>query len=173
MNTHTILKILDQFLVDLYPEKKGRIMKGRFQDLTCPDISTPPASTNTIDQLLPKTDVDDLELGLAASSSNGDIRKKRFIDATLVRMVLAEAIGTFFLMFCIGGIIANLHFMGVKAGLLEYSVTAGLTVVVIVFSLGSICGAHVNPAVTIAFATVGPFPWSRVRFSCHELLYLN
>ncbi|KAL8524744.1 hypothetical protein ACS0TY_014378 [Phlomoides rotata] len=67
-------------------------------------------------------------------------------------------------MFCISGIIANLHFMGIQTGLIEYAVTAGLTVVVIVFSIGSISGAHVNPAVTIAFAIVGPFPWSKVPF---------
>ncbi|KAI3469524.1 hypothetical protein Pfo_026187 [Paulownia fortunei] len=76
--------------------------------------------------------------------------------------VLAEAVGTFVLMFCIGGIIANMHFMGVEAGLMEYAATAGLTVIVIVFSIGSISGAHVNPAVTIAFAALGPFPWSKV-----------
>ncbi|KAG8370147.1 hypothetical protein BUALT_Bualt14G0087100 [Buddleja alternifolia] len=76
--------------------------------------------------------------------------------------VLAEAVGTFMLVFCIGGIIANMHFMGIETGLMEYAATAGLTVIVIVFSIGSISGAHVNPAVTIAFATVGPFPWSQV-----------
>ncbi|KAL7144652.1 hypothetical protein ABFS83_07G027000 [Erythranthe nasuta] len=86
------------------------------------------------------------------------------IDSTLVRMVLAEAIGTFVLIFCIGGIVANLRLMGIEGGLMEYAVTAGLTVVIIVFSIGSISGAHVNPAVTIAFAAVGPFPWFKVPF---------
>ncbi|KAH6821651.1 NOD26-like intrinsic protein 7 [Perilla frutescens var. hirtella] len=80
----------------------------------------------------------------------------------LARMVVAEAVGTFVLMFCISGIIGNLHFMGIRTGLMEYAATAGLTVVVIVFSIGTISGAHINPAVTIAFAAAGPFPWSKV-----------
>lgn len=77
--------------------------------------------------------------------------------------VAAEAVGTFVLMFCISGIIGNLNSMGIQTGLLEYAATAGLTVVVIVFSIGPISGAHINPAVTIAFATAGPFPWSKVN----------
>ncbi|KAL1543212.1 putative aquaporin NIP7-1 [Salvia divinorum] len=83
-------------------------------------------------------------------------------NLSLVRMVAAEAVGTFVLMFCITGIIGNLHSMGVQTGLMEYAATAGLTVVVIVFSIGPISGAHINPAVTIAFATAGPFPWCKV-----------
>ncbi|KAL0376579.1 UNVERIFIED_CONTAM: putative aspartic proteinase GIP2 [Sesamum calycinum] len=55
-------------------------------------------------------------------------------------------------------------FHGSRSRLLEYAATAGLTVTVIVFSIGSISGAHVNPAVTMAFAAVGPFPWSEVPF---------
>lgn len=65
-------------------------------------------------------------------------------------------------MFSIGGIIKSTELMR-GVGLLEYAVTAALAVVMVVFSIGHISGAHVNPAVTIAFATVGPFPWRRVR----------
>lgn len=76
--------------------------------------------------------------------------------------VIAEALGTFILMFCICGIIASTEIMEGQVGLLEYAVTATSTVIVVVFSIGAISGAHVNPAVTIAFATAGPFPWSKV-----------
>lgn len=76
--------------------------------------------------------------------------------------VLAEAIGTFILMFCICAIIAITQLMKGEVGLLEYAATAALSVVVIVFSIGAISGAHVNPAVTIAFAACGQFPWSKV-----------
>lgn len=64
-------------------------------------------------------------------------------------------------MFSICGIIASTVLMR-GVGLLEYAVTAALAVIVVVFSIGHISGAHVNPAVTLAFATVGPFPWKRV-----------
>lgn len=38
----------------------------------------------------------------------------------------------------------------------------GLVVMVLIYSLGHVSGAHFNPAVTIAFATVKKFPWSQV-----------
>ncbi|EXB55022.1 putative aquaporin NIP7-1 [Morus notabilis] len=76
--------------------------------------------------------------------------------------VVAEAVGTFILMFCICGIIASTQTTSGEVGLLEYAATAGLTVIVVIFSIGSISGAHVNPAVTLAFAIFGHFPWPRV-----------
>ncbi|XP_071726962.1 probable aquaporin NIP7-1 [Rutidosis leptorrhynchoides] len=83
------------------------------------------------------------------------------MDKTLIRIVIAEMLGSFIVMFSIGGIIASTELVR-GVGLLEYAVTAALAVIVVVFSIGHISGAHVNPAVTIAFATVGPFPWKRV-----------
>uniref|UniRef100_A0A0E0PIT6 Uncharacterized protein n=1 Tax=Oryza rufipogon TaxID=4529 RepID=A0A0E0PIT6_ORYRU len=41
-------------------------------------------------------------------------------------------------------------------------ITWGLAVMVMVYSVGHISGAHLNPAVTLAFATCGRFPWRRV-----------
>ncbi|CAL5392948.1 unnamed protein product [Camellia sinensis] len=76
--------------------------------------------------------------------------------------VLAEAMGTFILMFCICAIIAITQLMGGQVGLLEYAATSALTVVVVIFSIGAISGAHVNPSITFAFATLGQFPWSQV-----------
>ncbi|GMP56518.1 hypothetical protein CsSME_00020969 [Camellia sinensis var. sinensis] len=70
--------------------------------------------------------------------------------------------GTFILMFCICAIIAITQLMGGQVGLLEYAATSALTVVVVIFSIGAISGAHVNPSITFAFATLGQFPWSQV-----------
>lgn len=77
--------------------------------------------------------------------------------------VVAEFVGTFVLMFCICGIIAITELLKGEVGLLEYSATAGLTVVVVVFTIGHISCAHVNPAVTISFAIFSNFPWSKVK----------
>lgn len=79
--------------------------------------------------------------------------------------VLAELVGTFILMFSVCGIIACTQLSKGEVGLLEYAATAGLTVVVVIFSIGHISCAHVNPAVTVAFATFGHFPWSKVHNS--------
>lgn len=54
-------------------------------------------------------------------------------------------------------------------GLLEYATTAGTAIVVIIFTLGDISGAHVNPAVTIAFAVFGHFPWKKVLANILDL----
>lgn len=51
-----------------------------------------------------------------------------------------------------------------EVGLLEYAAAAGLTIIVLVYSIGPISGAHVNPAVTISFAVVGHFPLSKVTY---------
>jgi aquaporin Z len=43
------------------------------------------------------------------------------------------------------------------------AVTApGLTVLVVILFMGAVSGAHLNPAVSIAFAARGDFPWRRV-----------
>ncbi|TYH55659.1 hypothetical protein ES332_D09G250300v1 [Gossypium tomentosum] len=112
---------------------------------------------------------DDHEMGSSSMSAIGDILIQNpsfhcFLqgkDLNPARAIIAEMLGTFILMFCISGIIASTKLTGGDA-LLEYALTAGLTIVVLIFSIGSISGAHVNPAVTIAIAAFGYFPWSRV-----------
>ncbi|XP_030548196.1 probable aquaporin NIP7-1 [Rhodamnia argentea] len=78
------------------------------------------------------------------------------------RMVLAEAVGTFILMYCISAIVSITQLLKGEVGLMGYAATAGMTIVVVIFSLGPISDAHINPAITIAFAIYGHFPWSRV-----------
>ncbi|KAA3455716.1 putative aquaporin NIP7-1 [Gossypium australe] len=103
-------------------------------------------------------------------SGNGDTMIQtsgfhRFLHAKYLnpaRAILAEMVGTFILVLCISGITASTNLRGVRAALLEYATTAGLTIIVLIYSIGSISGAHVNPALTIAFAAFGYFPWSRV-----------
>jgi aquaporin NIP len=74
----------------------------------------------------------------------------------------AEILGTFALVFCgTGAIIINQE----SAGVITHSgiaFTFGLIVMVMIYTLGPISGAHLNPAVTIAFTVAKRFPVKEV-----------
>jgi len=79
----------------------------------------------------------------------------------LAQKVAAESIGTFALVFAGCGAIMVDAQTG-SLGHLGVSLTFGRVVCVMICAVGHICGAHFNPAVTIAFATSGRFPWRQV-----------
>ena len=78
------------------------------------------------------------------------------------RRLFAEALGTFLLVLAGagGGIVAAAsHGQITRAA----AVTApGLAVLAVILSMGAVSGAHLNPAVSLAFAARGDFPWKRV-----------
>lgn len=75
--------------------------------------------------------------------------------------MVAEVFGTYFVIFAgCASVVVNL-----KMGSVTFPgicIVWGLVVMVMVYSLGHISGAHFNPAVTIAFATCKRFPWKQV-----------
>lgn len=74
---------------------------------------------------------------------------------------LAEVIGTFGLVFAGTGAIIVDDITG-QVGHVGVSLVFGFIVLVMVYSLSHISGAHINPAVTIGFASVGKFPRKEV-----------
>lgn len=79
-----------------------------------------------------------------------------------MRNYVAEFIGTFALVFCgTGAIVINQQSGGVitHAGI---AITFGLIVMSMIYALGNISGAHLNPAVSIAFAVGKRFPARQV-----------
>ncbi len=75
---------------------------------------------------------------------------------------VAEFIGTFCLVFfgC-GAILIDQNSSGVF-GLQGIALAFGLIIIAVIYAIGHISGAHINPAVTFALACVRKFPWCRV-----------
>jgi aquaporin NIP len=86
--------------------------------------------------------------------------------------LIAELVGTYFLIFAgCASIVVNKNNDNVVT-LPGIAIVWGLAVVVLVYSLGHISGAHFNPAVTIAFATTRRFPLLQVNYT-HNLFTLK
>jgi aquaporin Z len=79
------------------------------------------------------------------------------------RRLFAELLGTFFLVLAAaGGGMVNARFGGHAIPPSARAVAPGLTVLSVILFMGTVSGAHLNPAVTVAFALRGNFPWKRV-----------
>jgi aquaporin NIP len=82
-------------------------------------------------------------------------------DRSLVRSLAAELIGTFALVFAGCGAIMVDAKTG-QLGRLGVALSFGLVIMVMIYALGHVSGAHFNPAVSFAFALTRHFPWPRV-----------
>lgn len=79
-----------------------------------------------------------------------------------MKKLLAEALGTFTLVFAgTGAIVIN----QVSGGAITHAGIAlvfGLVVMAMIHTFGDVSGAHLNPAVTLAFAAARRFSWKQV-----------
>jgi glycerol uptake facilitator protein len=82
-----------------------------------------------------------------------------------MQTLLAEIIGTMMLVLLGDGVVANVVLnktKGNSSGWIVITAGWGIAVAVAVYAVGRVSGAHLNPAVTIALATIGSFPWAQV-----------
>ena len=82
----------------------------------------------------------------------------------VLKPYLAEAIGTMILVLLGDGVVANVllgRSKGANSGWIVITTGWGVAVAVAVYAVGRISGAHLNPAVTMALATIGSFSWAQ------------
>jgi aquaporin Z len=94
---------------------------------------------------------------------NAAVRQFDFWDNSYEwRRLFSELFGTFLLVTVgVGGGLVNARFAGSVPGPAR-AVAPALMVMAVILFMGSVSGAHLNPAVSLAFAVRGNFPWRRV-----------
>ncbi len=105
------------------------------------------------------------DFGVGASGQpNAVARQFDFQDDRYeARRLFAELLGSYLLVLvAAGGPMVNARFGGHVISGSALVAAPGLMVIAIILFMGAVSGAHLNPAVSIAFALRRNFPWKRV-----------
>lgn len=83
-------------------------------------------------------------------------------EPSLTRQIMAELIGTFILIFFGCGAVHAAVLTGAQSGLWQVAIVWGVAIMLAAYTIGSVSGAHINPAMTIAMAVWRGFPKRKV-----------
>ncbi|PIA34048.1 hypothetical protein AQUCO_03900149v1 [Aquilegia coerulea] len=102
-----------------------------------------------------------MEEGRSSLDNGNDLCSSTEV-VTFIQKIIAEVLGTYFLIFAGCGSVAVNKIYGGTITFPGICVVWGLAVMVMVYATGHISGAHFNPAVTITMAIFRHFPMKEV-----------
>ncbi len=124
-----------------------------------PDAHVPPSGAEV------REEVRHAEIALRSMGTPNSVARQFdfWNDRFEGRRLFSELLGTFFLVLvAVGGGMVNARFGGDAVSIGARVVSPALMVAAIILFMGAVSGAHLNPAVSIAFALRGDFPLKRV-----------
>jgi aquaporin Z len=124
-----------------------------------PDAHVPPSGAEV------REEVRHAEISLRSMGTPNSVARQFdfWNDKYEGRRLFSELLGTFFLVLvAVGGGMVNARFGGDAVSIGARVVSPALMVAAIILFMGAVSGAHLNPAVSIAFALRGDFPLKRV-----------
>ena len=81
---------------------------------------------------------------------------------SLLKLMIAECFGTLLLVLIGCGAVHAAVLLDAQSGVWQVAVVWGIAIMLAIFAIDSISGAHINPAMTVAFAVWGRHPWRLV-----------
>ena len=101
---------------------------------------------------------------LVSTHTNDKLKKLVRELAIFMTSPFGELIGTFLLTLVICSVVSSAVLSGAQIGLWQVAVVCGLGVAISIYSVSHICDAHLNPAITIAFALLRykAFSWKKI-----------
>jgi glycerol uptake facilitator protein len=83
-------------------------------------------------------------------------------EPSLAARCLAEVLGTFLLVLFGCGAVHAAVLTGAQSGLWQVAIVWGVSIMLAIYVVGAVSGAHINPAITVALASWGRFGWRHV-----------
>jgi len=83
-------------------------------------------------------------------------------NPSLYRQMAAETLGTFLLVFFGCGVVHTAVLTGAQQGVWQVAIVWGVAIMLAIYTVGGVSGAHINPAMTLAFALWRGFPKVKV-----------